>query len=121
MNLFWDIIESSFINELPETAKPYFGPSLTSHRQTVQPGEVLRTRLLPEPTRIGPEIDRRADDTPSALDLLPSSSMPNPQDPEVDLLAPVDGEASILALNYFALGEDFVGNLDDWWFPRQQP
>ncbi|KAJ9602024.1 hypothetical protein H2200_013384 [Cladophialophora chaetospira] len=119
LNLFWDIIESSFINELPETARPYFGPSLTSHRQTIQSGEVLRTRLLPEPTRIGPDIDHRPNEAASAFDLLPPSSMPNPQNSEVDLLAPVDGEASILAQNYFALGEDFVGNLDDWWFPRQ--
>lgn len=117
LNLFWDIIESSTVNELPPTAKQYFGPSLTSHSSGVHSGEVLRTRLLPEPTRIGNEIDHRATDVVPTLGL--PQSVANFPTSEMDLLPPIDGEATILAQNYFALGEDFVGNLDDWWFPRQ--
>ena len=119
LNLFWEIIESSLVTELPQTAKSYFGASLASYRQPVHSEEVLRTRLLPEPTRIGSDASRRIDDAGSASTSQPQTLVSDPANGAADLLPPVDGDASILAQNYFALGDDLVGNLDDWWFPRQ--
>ncbi|KIW67627.1 hypothetical protein PV04_06864 [Phialophora macrospora] len=118
LDLFWEIIESSFVTELPQASKSYFGASLASYRPRIRSEEVLRPRLLPEPTRIGSEVSRRNDTTdPAPAMQLPSFATGN-SNPTVDLLPPENGEASILAQNYFALGEDFVGNLDDWWLPR---
>lgn len=120
LNLFWEIMEFSFVNsEGPQTAKPYFGASLTSFRSTVHSEEVLRTRLLPRPTRIGADVPHRSEPTGSALDMLPPTSVSYSTNSVAGLLPPAD-ETSISAQDYFALGQDFVGNLDDWWFPRQQ-
>ena len=119
LSLFWEIVEASIIGELPQTTKPYFGTSLTSYRQSHHSEEVLRTRLaLPEPTRITSDVNRLATNGGTA----PAPSLPNLggdlQYSSASYL-PVNGdEASILAQDYFALGEDLVGNLDDWWNPR---
>jgi hypothetical protein len=119
LDLFWEIIESSFVTELPRATKPYFGASLSSYRQPIRSEEVLRPRLLPEPTRIGSDVSRRNDNTdPAPAMQLPTFATGHPN-PTADLLPPENGETSILAQNYFALGEDLVGNLDDWWLPRQ--
>ncbi|OCT52056.1 putative C6 transcription factor [Cladophialophora carrionii] len=119
LDLFWEIIESSFVTELPRTTKSYFGASLASHRQLIHSEEVLRSRLLPEPTRIGSDVSRRDDNADPAPAIQLPTLAAGPSNPTPDLLPPENGEASILAQNYFALGEDLVGNLDDWWFPRQ--
>ncbi|EXJ59024.1 hypothetical protein A1O7_06455 [Cladophialophora yegresii CBS 114405] len=119
LDLFWEIIESPFVTELPRTTKPYFGASLASHRQPIHSEEVLRSRLLPEPTRIGSDVNRTDDNTDPAPAMQLPTFAADPSNPTPDLLPPENREASILAQNYFALGEDLVGNLDEWWFSRQ--
>ena len=120
LNLFWEIIEFSVVKkDQPQAANPYFGASLTSFGSAAHSEEVLRTRPLPRPTRIGSDVPHGPEDAGSAIDMLLPVSASNPTDSVADLLSGVD-ETSILAQNYFALGQDFVGNLDDWWLPRQQ-
>lgn len=83
-------MESSFANELPRTDS-YFGSSLTSHRPASTSAEIVQSQLLPEPTRLGQVIQEQANG--------PS----------------FDNQLAILAQSYFAQGQDFVGNMDDWW------
>ncbi|KIX04972.1 uncharacterized protein Z518_05844 [Rhinocladiella mackenziei CBS 650.93] len=121
LSLFWDIIESSFVSELPKAADSYFGPSLTLHRQASYSAEVLRSRLLPEPTRLNHEgVTRMLEDH----EAVSSTHVPNPAQNSADISAtefapPPDDEVAILAQNYFAQGQDFVGSMDDWWFSGQ--
>ena len=118
LDLFWEIIEASEVGELPRAADGYFGTSLTSYRQASQSEEVLRTRLLPEPTRISSDLSRTVDDAEAVSALrLPALGLDTQYNGAASL-PPIGNEASILAQNYFALGEDLVGNLDDWWYPR---
>lgn len=120
LSLFWEIIESSFADELPKSADFYFGTSLTRHRQSSHSGEVLRSRLLPEPTRINHDgVTPASQSAVSATAARLSSSLANPaQLPAGDLGSTTD-EVSILAQSYFAQGQDFVGSIDDWWFSGQ--
>lgn len=103
------------MGELPKNADSYFGTSLTLHRQASQSGEVLRSRLLPEPSRINHEgaalVNER--DGSTNVTILSNSF------PATDFVPPLDYEDSVLAHSYFAQGQDFVGSLDDWFFPAQ--
>jgi hypothetical protein len=118
LDLFWEIIEASAVGELPQTGDAYFGPSLTSYRQPHHSEEVLRTRLLPEPTRLGSDANRIPGSAGATPCLQLTNLGPDPQYNGTGYLPSMTNEASILAQNYFALGEDLVGNLDDWWYPR---
>ena len=119
LGLFWEIIESSFVSELPAVADCYFGVSLTSHRQASQSGEVLRKRLLPEPTRLHAEDNANAERSPATWAMAPADVSRASNDPAMDFNLPLDEDASILAQSYFAQGQDFVGSLDDWLFLGQ--
>lgn len=96
----------------------YFGTSLTSHRQLSQSEEVVRAHLLPSPTRLRMDVNQLilSTEPPAPLQMPPIADS-RYLDP--DPIPPLDEDAWIPAQNYFALGEDLVANLDDWWFPRQ--
>ncbi|KIW91129.1 uncharacterized protein Z519_08023 [Cladophialophora bantiana CBS 173.52] len=117
LSLFWEIIEASFVSELPKDADGYFGASLTSHRQSSSSGEVLRSRLLPKPTRLNHHnIALRAEDAESTTAFLPRDSTQNSEVRTADF---INEEVSILAQSYFAQGQDLAGSLDDWWLSGQ--
>ena len=110
------------MSELPKAADSYFGASLTAYRQPSRSEEILRSRLLPEPTRINhegvtpiAETARTAQDMPGPLNLAQAST----QLSGADFAPPLDDGVAILAQSYFAQGQDFVGSLDDWWFSGQ--
>lgn len=119
LSLFWEIIESSSSSELPRTTDSYFGASLIWHRRNSHSAEVLRSRLLPEPTRISHEGVTPSVSNPrsaGAMSRLPSfaPTVSHMQLPGTE--SSQDEGLSILAQSYFAAGQDFVGNMDDWWF-----
>ncbi|OAP54272.1 hypothetical protein AYL99_11373 [Fonsecaea erecta] len=116
LGLFWEIIESSFVSELPTNADGYFGASLTSHRQLSSSGEVLRSRLLPKPTRLNHGTTSRVEGSESAAALLPLDSTRESENQNVDF---INEGVSILAQSYFAQGQDLAGSLDDWWLSGQ--
>lgn len=119
LSLFWEIIESSSSSELPRTVDSYFGSSLIGHRQNSHSAEVLRSRLLPEPTRISHEgVTPSVSNTRSAggMSRLPSFAPSASRLQVPDLQSSQEEGLSILAQSYFAAGQDFVGNMDDWWF-----
>lgn len=120
LNLFWDIIESSFVSELPRAADNYFGTSLTLHRHDSQSAEVLRSRLLPEPMRLSHETFTptapSAGQTPYITGPVNGNQYSSQLQSTIAPGLPEDG-LSILAQSYFAQGQDFVGSIDDWWFP----
>jgi hypothetical protein len=125
LSLFWDIIESSFVSELPTAANSYFGSSLLQHRQVSQTGEILRSRLLPEPTRINSEGVTPVAAVFGAGSAMSPSTASAAQVPAAwetmvdDFIPPMDDELAILAQSYFAQGQDFVGSMDDGWFTSQ--
>ncbi|EXJ71327.1 uncharacterized protein A1O5_05133 [Cladophialophora psammophila CBS 110553] len=117
LSLFWEIIEASFVSELPQDADGYFGASLTSHRRSSSSGEVLRSRLLPKPTRLNHHsIGSRFEDAESTSALLSRDSTENSEVRTADFM---NEEVSILAQSYFAQGQDLAGSLDDWWLSGQ--
>ncbi|KIW31360.1 uncharacterized protein PV07_03016 [Cladophialophora immunda] len=117
LSLFWEIIESSFVSELPKNADGYFGASLTSHRQSSSSGEVLRSRLLPKPTRLNHHgTTPRSEDAESAVALPPRDYTRASEIRNVDYM---NEGVSILAQSYFAQGQDLAGSLDDWWLSGQ--
>ena len=124
LNLFWDIIESSFVSELPRAADSYFGTSLILHRHQAESSEVLRSRLLPEPMRLNQETVTPATVYTGQTPVTSRAMENNPFDSQLQFPAagglPEDG-LSILAQSYFAQGQDFVGTLDDWWFSVPGP
>ncbi|KIW82602.1 hypothetical protein Z517_05629 [Fonsecaea pedrosoi CBS 271.37] len=114
LSLFWEIIESSFVGELPKDADVYFGASLTSHRQSSSSGEVLRSHLLPKPTRLNHHSTTSAG---LATALPPRDTVRDSEGRNVDFMS--EG-VSILAQSYFAQGQDLAGSLDDWWLSGHQ-
>ncbi|KAI1616986.1 hypothetical protein EDD36DRAFT_151370 [Exophiala viscosa] len=110
LSLFWEIIEATSIDGLPKTAESYFGSSLTMYRQPSHSAEVLRSRLLPEPTHIN---DTGATHGQASFQDLGDSTM---QLANSEFVSSLDNDAAILAQSFFAQGDDFVGNMDDWWF-----
>ncbi|KIV88604.1 hypothetical protein PV10_08271 [Exophiala mesophila] len=124
LKLFWDIIESSFVSELPRAADSYFGTSLILHRHQAESSEVLRSHLLPEPMRLNHETVTPATVYTGQTPVMSRAMENNPFDSQLQFPAagglPEDG-LSILAQSYFAQGQDFVGTLDDWWFSVPGP
>ncbi|KIX95239.1 uncharacterized protein Z520_09156 [Fonsecaea multimorphosa CBS 102226] len=118
LSLFWEIIESSFVSELPQNAGSYFGASLMSHRQSSSSGEILRSRLLPQPTRLSHHgaSPRAAEDAESTAALPPHDSLLETDIRNVDFR---NEGVSIPAQSYFAQGQDLAGSLDDWWLSGQ--
>ncbi|KAH0843247.1 C6 transcription factor [Fonsecaea pedrosoi] len=114
LSLFWEIIESSFVGELPKDADVYFGASLTSHRQSSSSGEVLRSHLLPKPTRLNHHSTTSAG---LATALPPRDTIRDSEGRNVDFM---NEGVSILAQSYFAQGQDLAGSLDDWWLSGHQ-
>lgn len=122
LSLFWDIIESSFASELPQTAESYFGVSLATYYQPSHAAEILRSRLLPEPTRINEDGSSPVVENVRSIPVRPGESTyvrPVTQMPPSDFAPSLDDEVAILAQSYFAQGHDFVGSMDDWWYQGQ--
>jgi hypothetical protein len=119
LSLFWEIIEASFVGDLPRKDDAYFGTSLTSILQPPRSEEVIRKQLLPEPTRVSSNVNSSDGHSDPAAAPQQSSLPPAGPATESQSLPPADGSAAILAQDFFALGDDIVGNLDDWWYPQQ--
>ncbi|KIV79601.1 hypothetical protein PV11_07152 [Exophiala sideris] len=112
LSLFWEIIEASSIDGLPKTADSYFGTSLTIYRQPSHSAELFRSRLLPEPTHIN-ETGATHDSGQAIWSDRGDNTVPMASS---ELASSLNNDAAILAQSFFAQGDDFVGNMDDWWF-----
>lgn len=94
-----------------------FGPSLRQLPLSQNEAEIFSTHLLPEPTRVNSlhQNSGSAISTPAARyggDPLVASNSNVPGNNY--LLEPLI-DTPFLAQNFFALGQDFVGNADDWF------
>lgn len=82
---------------------------------------MLSTHLLPEPTRVDSvaQTSTSAVNTPAARNGVPpvGNSSYDPSNQQIQSNATTDAflDTPFLAQNFFALGQDFVGNANDWF------
>ena len=121
LTTFWKILDNTFVPETRTGTRSIFGKSLTFKIMSRPENDVLSTRLLPEPTRVQslPHLAFSTATTPSALNgfVRPMADLSDQNDPAfLDTIIPdAYADTPFLAQNFFALGQDFVGNADDWF------
>lgn len=112
LTIFWEILESSLINEERDPRGLKLGSSLTPHYYPLANAEELNAHPLPEPSRLQNVI------TPSSLSSIEQrrrTSLVGNYAPVMDPMNAINDDFAVLAQSYFAQGQDFVGALDDWW------
>lgn len=117
---FWKILDNTLPSPASSLPNNIFGPSLQPQVTSRVEGEMLSTQLLPEPTRVDSvaQVSNSAVNTPTVRGGSRSTrgnigmNEQQVQDiPATDALL----ETPFLAQNFFALGQDFVGNATDWF------
>lgn len=117
---FWKILDNTLPSSM-STNSNIFGPSLRPQVSSRMEGEMLSTHLLPEPTR----VDSVAQTSASSVNTPAARNGVNPtgddrhnisnqhiqSTPTADMFL----DTPFLAQNFFALGQDFVGNANDWF------
>lgn len=114
LTIFWRIMDNNLLSATSNEARSIFGISLKQPLRTQEEAEIISTHLLPEPTRVN--------SLPHSS--LSATSTPNPRtDPENATRTSNVINTNFLdsfvdtpfpAQSFFALGQDFVGNADDW-------
>lgn len=118
MATFWRIMDSHSASAIPAEARSIFGPSLRLHAKARGESELLSTRLIPEPTRVHSLLHPAASSASTPVDNASSSIAvnSNAMGDFTNLLGPdLVADSPFLAENFFALGQDFVGNADEWF------
>ena len=107
---FWRIMDNTLASSSPRNAS-IFGNTLTATRTASNEAEVLSTRPIPEPTRVHSLASHQntAASTPTAPSIGTNGQTGETVTDFLDLNSP------FLAQDYFAMGQDFVGNVDDWF------
>lgn len=118
---FWKILDNTLPSSISTGSNTLFGPSLRPQVTSRPEGEVLSSHLLPEPTRVDSLAPNAASssNTPAAWNgtavqtnrSYDTSIQPLQHSTTTDTLL----ETPFLAQNFFALGQDFVGNVNDWF------
>lgn len=118
---FWKILDNTLSSLTSASPNNIFGHSLRSHVTSRVEGEILSTHLLPEPTRVDSvaQVSNSAANTPVTRNGQSStrggargtSSQQMLDIPATDAFL----DTPFLAQNFFALGQDFVGNANDWF------
>lgn len=117
--MFWEILDSAAISEKADTKGLVFGRSLRANARPSMVAEELNARLLPEPARVmaagSPVGGLITQQTPNATSNAIFTTENQP--------FYFNDDFNVLAQSYFAQGQDFVGNMDDWWLMdgSQQP
>lgn len=111
LSRFWEILDYS--SGFSDERSSLFGSTLFSESRN-KAHEVSSTTPLPEPTRI--RVSRRTSQIPGS-----SAAIPQEIDHTVDsrmLPTQMDiygDQYSMLAENFFAQGQDFLRNTEDWF------
>lgn len=89
------------------------------HRQPLNTATSFRGQFLPEPTHVN-ENSIASGGLSENLVASSGQEVPLPSNNMVSDLPGVHQadpfyEGAILAESYFAQGDDFIGNMDDWW------
>lgn len=118
---FWKILDNTLPSSVSNSHNDMFGPSLRPQVTSRVEGEYLSTHLLPEPTRVDSvaQLSSSTVNTPTTRNGVKSTRGGNhgaQYQPMQDLSA-TDTllDTPFLAQNFFALGQDFVGNANDWF------
>lgn len=120
MAAFWRIMDSHSASTSPEGAKSIFGPSLRLQAKARGESELLSTRLIPEPTRVHSLAHLSASNASTPIDRADAgrsltAGIKGFDDFSNGLGPDLFSESPFLAENFFTLGQDFVGNADDWF------
>lgn len=117
LTIFWRVMSNSTRANMTNDAKSIFGPSLRQLPRSQSEAEIFSTHLLPKPTRVNSlhHSSGSATSTPAARqngDLTTAGYIHVAGDN--NFLEPLV-DVPFLEQNFFALGQDFVGNADDWF------
>ena len=124
LSTFWKIIDNTVIPGGHGGTRSILGSSLTLGFVSRPENDVLSTHLLPEPTRVHslPHATSSAAATPytanSVGQSIPAYNNHSFHDDSAYLngiMPDAYADSPFLAQNFFALGQDFVGNADDWF------
>ena len=117
LTMFWRLMDNGTRTDLTSDTNSMFGPSLRQGAGSHGEAEMLSTHPLPEPTRVTTlhNISGSVTSTPATR---PAGALPtfinDTMAGNTGLLEPLV-DSPFLAQNFFALGQDFVGNADDWF------
>lgn len=122
LTAFWSILDDTQARTASNSVDTIFGASLRLMHASTPDGEVLlSSHPIPEPTRVQslPKAFGSTSSTPVQVAGV------HPQFTQIqdtvgirsNVTQSVEqiGDTPFLAQNFFALGQDFVGNADDWF------
>lgn len=121
LTTFWKILDNTLVTVTHVDTRSIFGASLTLNPVSRPENDVLSTRLLPEPTRVHslPHPTFSTVTTPVAPSSFGPSMARSSNHNDITYLNTTIPDAyadtPFLAQNFFALGQDFVGNANDWF------
>ena len=117
MEPFWRIMDSTSLGTVPIGSRSIFGSSLKLKPRSRVEAEHLSTRLIPEPTRVHSLARTSHSNTSTPVETRRPSTRRSSALEEASTGMAVDlfADSPFLAQNFFALGQDFVGNADDWF------
>lgn len=118
LTLLWTILDNTQPKKSNHNSDTILGSSLRFNSPSVSNSEVLNSNLIPEPTRVD-SLQRgymSSTSTPASTTEA-QTKRPSYTAATATPLPPLDlvSDESFSAQNFFALGQDFVGSVDDWF------